>query len=97
MNAACTLTSSPLFSQSFLVLFTQISQIYTDLLTKTAKILFECFGTLCLCSAIVMNLAASKLSPSPCRYQNISFDIKALKKKNRENYVLDKNEKIKVR
>ena len=57
----------------------------TDLnrfITKTEKTLFECFGTLCLCSAIVMNLAVNKFPPSPCRYHNISFRYQSPQKKN---------------
>jgi hypothetical protein len=50
-------------------------------LTKTLKTLFEIFGTLCLCSAIVMNLAVSKLPPASCQYHNISFWISKLSKR----------------
>ena len=41
-------------------------------LTKTAKTLFESFGTACLCSAFGKNLVVSKLPPAPCQHQNAS-------------------------
>ena len=47
---------------------------------KTQKTLFEIFGTLCLCSAIVMNLPVSKLPPSSCQYHNISFRYQSFQK-----------------
>ena len=49
-------------------------------LTKTVKTLFASFGTLCLCSVIVMNLAISKLPPSPCQYHNISSRYQSFQK-----------------
>ena len=51
-----------------------------EFLTKTEKTLFEIFGTLCLCYAIVMNLAVSKLPPSSCQYHNISFRYQSFQK-----------------
>ena len=50
------------------------------ILTKTPKTLFESLGTLCLCSAIVMNLAVSELPPFPCQCHNISFRYQSFQK-----------------
>ena len=58
------------------------------LITKTVKTLFVSFGTLCLCSAIVMNLAVSKLPPSSCQYHNISYRIQSFQKENHKNRII---------